>query len=120
VHRLHKAGIEVILDVVYNHTCEGSERADPVVARSRQCQLHRLVQDQPRYTINDTGTGNTLNLSKARVIQMVADSLRYWATSFGVDGFRFDLGLTLGREADGFDPARPFSTCCGRTWCWGG
>ncbi len=66
------------------------------------------MQDQPRYTINDTGTGNTLNLSKARVIQMVADSLRYWATSFGVDGFRFDLGLTLGREADGFDPGSAF------------
>jgi glycogen operon protein len=69
---------------------------------------YRLVKDEPRYAINDTGTGNTLNLSKARVIQMVADSLRYWATSYGIDGFRFDLGLTLGREDTGFDPGAAF------------
>ncbi|WP_409529567.1 glycogen debranching protein GlgX [Sphingomonas sp.] len=109
VRRLHKAGIEVILDVVYNHTCEGSEKGPTLSWRGLDnASYYRLVQDQPRYTINDTGTGNTLNLSKARVIQMVADSLRYWATSFGIDGFRFDLGLTLGREADGFDPGSAF------------
>lgn len=109
VHKLHKAGIEVILDVVYNHTCEGSEKGPTLSWRGLDnASYYRLVQDQPRYTINDTGTGNTLNLSKARVIQMVADSLRYWATSFGIDGFRFDLGLTLGREADGFDPGSAF------------
>ncbi|MDG6745970.1 glycogen debranching enzyme, partial [Staphylococcus aureus] len=100
---------EVILDVVYNHTCEGSEKGPTLSWRGLDnASYYRLVQDQPRYTINDTGTGNTLNLSKARVIQMVADSLRYWATSFGIDGFRFDLGLTLGREADGFDPGAAF------------
>ncbi|RDE04753.1 glycogen debranching protein GlgX [Sphingomonas aracearum] len=109
VRRLHAAGLEVILDVVYNHTCEGSERGPTMSWRGLDnATYYRLVQDQPRYTINDTGTGNTLNLEKARVIQMVTDSLRYWATSFGVDGFRFDLGLTLGREADGFNPGAAF------------
>ncbi len=109
VHRLHKAGIEVILDVVYNHTCEGSERGPTLSWRGfDNASYYRLVKDNPRYTINDTGTGNTLNMSKARVIQMVADSLRYWATSFGIDGFRFDLGLTLGREEYGFDPGSAF------------
>ncbi|WBH17090.1 glycogen debranching protein GlgX [Sphingomonas radiodurans] len=109
VHRLHNAGIEVILDVVYNHTCEGSEKGPTLSWRGLDnASYYRLVADQPRYTINDTGTGNTLNMSKGRVIQMVADSLRYWATSFGIDGFRFDLGLTLGREATGFDPGSAF------------
>ncbi|QNE31580.1 glycogen debranching protein GlgX [Sphingomonas sp. NBWT7] len=109
VHRLHKAGIEVIMDVVYNHTCEGSEKGPTLSWRGLDnASYYRLVADKPRYTINDTGTGNTLNMSKARVIQMVADSLRYWATSFGIDGFRFDLGLTLGREATGFDPGAAF------------
>lgn len=109
VRRLHAAGIEVILDVVYNHTCEGSERGPTLSWRGLDnATYYRLLSDNPRYSINDTGTGNTLNLSKARVIQMVADSLRYWATSFGIDGFRFDLGLTLGREDDGFDPGAAF------------
>ncbi|SEM90117.1 glycogen operon protein [Sphingomonas gellani] len=109
VHRLHNAGIEVIMDVVYNHTCEGSEKGPTLSWRGLDnASYYRLVKDQPRYATNDTGTGNTLNMSKARVIQMVADSLRYWATSFGIDGFRFDLGLTLGREDYGFDPGAAF------------
>lgn len=109
VRRLHAAGIEVILDVVYNHTCEGSERGPTLSWRGLDnATYYRLLPDNLRYSINDTGTGNTLNLSKARVIQMVADSLRYWATSFGIDGFRFDLGLTLGREDHGFDPGAAF------------
>jgi len=108
VHRLHKAGIEVILDVVYNHTCEGSERGPTLSWRGLDNASYYRLAPEARYTINDTGTGNTLNMSKARVIQMVADSLRYWATSFGIDGFRFDLGLTLGREATGFDPGSAF------------
>jgi isoamylase len=109
VRRLHAAGIEVILDVVYNHTCEGSEKGPTLSWRGLDnASYYRLVKDEPRYAINDTGTGNTLNLSKARVIQMVADSLRYWATSYGIDGFRFDLGLTLGREDEGFDPGAAF------------
>ncbi len=109
IRRLHAAGIEVILDVVYNHTCEGSEQGPTLSWRGLDnASYYRLVQDQPRFSINDTGTGNTLNLTKARVIQMVTDSLRYWATSFGIDGFRFDLGLTLGRTDTGFDPSAGF------------
>ena len=95
--------------MVYNHTCEGSEKGPTMSWRGLDnASYYRLVKDEPRYAINDTGTGNTLNLSKARVIQMVADSLRYWATSYGIDGFRFDLGLTLGREDTGFDPGAAF------------
>jgi glycogen operon protein len=109
VRKLHAAGIEVILDVVYNHTAEGSEKGPTLSWRGLDnATYYRLVQDQPRYAINDTGTGNTLNTDKSRVIQMIADSLRYWATSFGIDGFRFDLGLTLGRTAEGFDPGHAF------------
>jgi glycogen operon protein len=109
VRRLHSAGIEVILDVVYNHSCEGSERGPTLSWRGLDnASYYRLVEGDERYAINDTGTGNTFDLTKARVIQMVADSLRYWATSFGIDGFRFDLGLTLGREREGFDPGAAF------------
>jgi glycogen operon protein len=103
VRRYHAAGIEVILDVVYNHTCEGSELGPTLSWRGfDNANYYRLADDQ-RYVINDTGTGNTLNLLHPRVLQMVLDSLRYWADTFHVDGFRFDLGLTLGREKWGFD-----------------
>ncbi len=109
VKALHKGGIEVFLDVVYNHTCEGSEQGPTLSWRGLDnATYYRLVKDDPRYAINDTGTGNTINTDKARVIQMIADSLRYWATSYGIDGFRFDLGLTLGRTEDGFDPGHAF------------
>ncbi len=109
VRRLHAAGIEVILDVVYNHTAEGSELGPTLSFRGldNAC-YYRLVHDNRRHCINDTGTGNTLNLSHPRVLQMVMDSLRYWVTSFHVDGFRFDLGVTLGRQAEGFNPEAPF------------
>jgi isoamylase len=103
VRRYHAAGIEVILDVVYNHTCEGSELGPTLSWRGfDNASYYRLADDQ-RFPINDTGTGNTLNLLHPRVLQMVLDSLRYWADTFHVDGFRFDLGLTLGREKWGFD-----------------
>ncbi len=103
VHRFHAAGIEVILDVVYNHTCEGSELGPTLSWRGLDnASYYRLTEDA-RHTINDTGTGNTLNMSHPRVLQMVMDSLRYWGQSFHVDGFQFDLGLTLGREPQGFD-----------------
>jgi glycogen operon protein len=109
VRRLHAAGIEVILDVVYNHTAEGSEMGPTLSFRGLDnSSYYRLVPDNPRHCINDTGTGNTLNLSNARVLQMVMDSLRYWVTHFHVDGFRFDLGVTLGREPHGFDPGAGF------------
>ncbi len=109
VRRLHAAGLEVILDVVYNHTAEGSELGPTLSFRGLDnASYYRLVDGNPRHCVNDTGTGNTLNLSTPRVLQMVMDSLRYWVSAFHVDGFRFDLGVTLGREAHGFDPGSGF------------
>jgi isoamylase len=109
VRRLHAAGIEVILDVVYNHTAEGSELGPTLSFRGLDnASYYRLVQNDRRRCINDTGTGNTLNLSHPRVLQMVMDSLRYWVTSFHIDGFRFDLCVSLGREAHGFDSGSGF------------
>ena len=110
IRRLHAAGIEVILDVVYNHTAEGSELGPTFHFRGLDnATYYRLMPDEPRYNVNDTGTGNTLDLSHPRVLQMVADSLRHWAESYHVDGFRFDLGTTLGRDGhNGFDPRSGF------------
>jgi len=109
VKQLHAAGIEVILDVVYNHTCEGSELGTTMSFRGiDNASYYRLLPDEPRYCINDTGCGNTVNLSHPRVIQLVMDSLRYWVQEFHIDGFRFDLGVTLGRESHGFDPGAGF------------
>jgi isoamylase len=109
IRRLHAAGIEVILDVVYNHTAEGSELGPTLSFRGLDnASYYRLVDGDKRRSVNDTGTGNTLNLSHPRVLQLVMDSLRYWVRSFHVDGFRFDLGVTLGREAQGFDPGAGF------------
>lgn len=109
VRRLHAAGIEVILDVVYNHTCEGNELGPTLSWRGMDnASYYRLVPGDERHCIDETGCGNTLNLSHPRVLQMVLDSLRYWATSFRVDGFRFDLCATLGREGTGFDPGSGF------------
>ena len=104
VRRLHAAGIEVILDVVYNHTCEGNELGPTLSWRGcDNASYYRLVPDAPRRYADDTGCGNTLNVPHGPVLRMVMDSLRHWATAFRVDGFRFDLGTTLGREAHGFD-----------------
>ena len=109
IRRLHAAGIEVILDVVYNHTCEGNELGPTLSWRGfDNASYYRLVPGDERHYINDTGCGNTVNLSHPRVLQMVTDSLRYWAASYGVDGFRFDLGVTLGREGTGYDPGSGF------------
>ncbi len=108
VRRLHAAGIEVILDVVYNHTCEGNELGPTLSWRGLDNASYYRLAENKRHFINDTGTGNTLNLSHPRVIQMVMDSLRYWARSFQVDGFRFDLGMNLGREPDGYSPSAGF------------
>jgi isoamylase len=113
VARLHEAGLEVILDVVYNHTAEGNEHGPTLSFKGiDNASYYRLLPDQPRYYINDTGTGNTLNLSHMRVIQMVADSLRYWVTETHVDGFRFDLGTILAREPNGFDNQSGFLKAC--------
>lgn len=103
VKAAHRQGLEVLLDVVYNHTAEGSELGPTLSLRGiDNVSYYRLAED-PRFYINDTGTGNTLNVSHPRVIQMVMDSLRYWVTDMHVDGFRFDLATILGREPSGFD-----------------
>lgn len=104
VRGFHDAGIEVILDVVYNHTAEGNELGPTLSFKGiDNYSYYRTLPDQHRYYINDTGTGNTLNTSHPRVLQMVMDSLRYWADAMHIDGFRFDLGTILGREPEGFD-----------------
>jgi isoamylase len=104
VAQIHEAGLEVILDVVYNHTAEGNEHGPTLSFKGIDNEsYYRLLPDNKRYYINDTGTGNTLNLSHPRVIQMVTDSLRYWVDEMNVDGFRFDLGTILAREPNGFD-----------------
>ncbi|MHA6878996.1 glycogen debranching protein GlgX [Ralstonia pseudosolanacearum] len=109
IRRLHAAGIEVLLDVVFNHTCEGNELGPTLSFRGLDnASYYRLVPGQERYYINDTGCGNTLNLSHPRVLQMVMDALRYWVNACHIDGFRFDLGVTLGREGLGFDPGSGF------------
>jgi len=113
VAHFHDAGLEVILDVVYNHTAEGNERGPTLSFRGiDNASYYRLLPDKPRYFINDTGTGNTMNLSHPRVLQMVTDSLRYWVTEMHIDGFRFDLGTILGREDDGFDQGGGFLDSC--------
>jgi glycogen operon protein len=99
VKTLHQAGIEVILDVVYNHTAEGNELGPTLSFRGiDNISYYRLLQDQPRFYMDYTGTGNTLNMLHPRTIQMIMDSLRYWVLDMHVDGFRFDLAATLARE----------------------
>ncbi|UDF28084.1 UNVERIFIED_ORG: glycogen debranching protein GlgX [Roseateles sp. XES5] len=98
VKRFHAAGIEVIMDVVYNHTAEGSERGPTLSFRGLDnLSYYRLSPDDPRHTYDTTGTGNTVNIAHPMVLRMVLDSLRYWVTAMHVDGFRFDLASTLGR-----------------------
>ena len=113
VAHLHDAGLEVILDVVYNHTAEGNELGPTLSFKGiDNASYYRLIPDQKRYYINDTGTGNTVNLSHPRVLQMVTDSLRYWVQEMHVDGFRFDLATILGREPYGFDEGGGFLDSC--------
>ncbi len=99
VKTLHSAGLEVILDVVYNHTAEGSELGPTLSFRGMDnSSYYRLVGGEPRYYMDYTGCGNTLNLRHPRVLQLIMDSLRYWVTEMHVDGFRFDLAAALARE----------------------
>lgn len=99
VKQLHKAGIEVILDVVYNHTAEGNQMGPTLSFRGIDNHAYyRLVHDTPRYYFDYTGTGNSPNMRHPRVIQLIMDSLRYWITEMHVDGFRFDLAATLARQ----------------------
>jgi glycogen operon protein len=115
VARFHEAGLEILLDVVYNHTAEGNERGPTLSFKGiDNASYYRLMPDDRRYYINDTGTGNTLNISHGRVIQMVTDSLRYWVQDMHVDGFRFDFGTILARELNGFDNQSGFLKACGQ------
>ena len=104
VRRLHTAGIEVILDIVLNHTAEGDEWGPTLAFRGLDNASYYRLSDGGRRYANDAGTGNTLNLTQPLVLRMAMDALRYWVEVCHVDGFRFDLATVLGREAGGFDP----------------
>ncbi len=102
VKALHSAGIEVILDVVYNHTAEGNQLGPTLCFRGiDNAAYYHLSPEHPRYFMDYTGCGNTLNIPNPRVLQLVMDSLRYWVQEMHVDGFRFDLAAALARDANG-------------------
>jgi glycogen operon protein len=104
VKTLHEAGIEVILDVVYNHTAEGNHLGPTLCFRGiDNAAYYRLVHDNRRYYMDYTGTGNTLDMTHPRTLQLIMDSLRYWILEMHVDGFRFDLAATLARELHDVD-----------------
>ncbi|HXF91179.1 MAG TPA: glycogen debranching protein GlgX [Nitrospiraceae bacterium] len=109
VKTLHSAGIEVILDVVYNHTAEGNHLGPTLSFRGiDNATYYRLVPDQPRYYMDYTGCGNSLNVRHPRTLQLIMDSLRYWVLEMHVDGFRFDLASTLARELHDVDRLSAF------------
>jgi isoamylase len=109
VKALHAAGLEVILDVVYNHTAEGNHLGPTLCFRGADNQVYyNLVAGSPRYYTDFTGTGNTLNVHVAQTLKLIADSLRYWVEEMHVDGFRFDLAMTLAREPQGYDKGAGF------------
>jgi isoamylase len=108
VRRLHDIGIEIILDVVYNHTGEGNHMGPTLSFRGIDNLAYYRLEDDRRFYTDVTGTGNTLNIDHPRVLQLVMDSLRYWVTEIRVDGFRFDLAATLGRDHGDFTPDSPF------------
>jgi len=99
IMRLHDAGIEVILDVVYNHTAEGNHLGPTLCFRGIDNRAYyRVVDDEPQYYMDYTGTGNSLNVRNPHALQLLMDSLRYWVLEMHVDGFRFDLASALARE----------------------
>src|SRR5690606_9082669 len=111
VKRLHRAGIEVILDVVYNHTAEGNHCGPTLSFRGiDNPTYYRLVGENPRFYFDYTGTGNTLNVRHPATLQLIMDSLRYWITEMHVDGFRFDLASTLARSLHEVDQLSSFFT----------
>ena len=109
VKTLHAAGIEVILDVVYNHTCEGGPGGPALCFRGLANEVYyRLVPGDPSRYVDTTGTSNTLNVDRPEVLRLIMDSLRYWVTEMHVDGFRFDLAATLARDHGSFDRLAAF------------
>ncbi|HEY0217346.1 MAG TPA: glycogen debranching protein GlgX [Cellulomonas sp.] len=114
VHALHAAGIEVLLDVVYNHTCEGGLPGQHLSLRGLDSAAYYLHDGgHPAALADVTGTGSTLDFRRPEVVRLAMDSLRYWAQEVGIDGFRFDLAVTLGRGHAGFDPDHPFLLAAG-------
>ena len=112
VRNLHAAGIEVILDVVYNHTGEGNHLGPTVCFRGADNPVYyRLRADNPRFYLDYTGTGNTIDTLSPRTLQLVMDSLRYWVTEMRVDGFRFDLASALARDGGGVNKFHAFFKC---------
>lgn len=110
VTALHQAGIEVILDVVYNHTAESWEHGPTLSYRGIDNASYYQLKDDARYYVNHTGCGNTLDMTHPAVLDLTLESLRYWAAEMHVDGFRFDLGPILGRNPDDFDREAKFFT----------
>jgi glycogen operon protein len=109
VKALHRAGLEVILDVVYNHTCEGNHLGPTLSLKGLDNRTYyRLAGESPRYYADYTGTGNSLDLTRPQALALVMDSLRHWVTEMHVDGFRFDLAVTLARDPETFDEASRF------------
>ena len=109
VKTLHRENIEVILDVVYNHTCEGNHLGPMLTLRGLDnTTYYRLVEDQKRYYMDYTGTGNSLNVRHPQVLKLIMDSLRYWVEEMHVDGFRFDLAAALARELHDVDRLSAF------------
>jgi glycogen operon protein len=115
VRRFHRAGIEVIMDVVYNHTAEGSERGPTLSFRGLDnASYYVLSSEDPRYCHDVTGTGNSLSVAHPMVMRMVMDSLRYWVEVMHIDGFRFDLASTLGRQDLSFERGGAFFAAMGQ------
>ncbi|MDP9345811.1 MAG: glycogen debranching protein GlgX [Actinomycetota bacterium] len=132
VRALHAAGLEVLLDVVYNHTAEGNQDGPTLCFRGLDNPAYYRLAEDRRYYVDDTGVGNTLDTHRPAALRLVMDSLRYWAQEMHVDGFRFDLAATLGRGASAFDPFGAFLDAVGQDpvlsevkliaepWDWGG
>jgi isoamylase len=132
VRALHAAGLEVLLDVVYNHTAEGNQDGPTLCLRGLDNPAYYRLAEDRRYYVDDTGVGNTLDTHRPAALRLVMDSLRYWAQEMHVDGFRFDLAATLGRGASDFDPSGAFLDAVGQDpvlsevkliaepWDWGG
>jgi isoamylase len=108
VKAFHKAGIEVILDVVYNHTGEGDHNGQTLSFRGIDNAYYYRLKENKRLYVDYTGTGNTFNINQSYVLKLVMDSLRYWVSEMHVDGFRFDLASTLGREAENMESKAAF------------